>query len=66
MLRKYITNNIQRYTHSHSSSSNKSPNLDNTIHVKMDKIMLQLDNIDIFLKFNYGITLIFGIISLFK
>jgi hypothetical protein len=59
---KYITNNIRRYTHSHSQSSIKKLNLDE----KLDKIMLNLDEIEINVKGIYYVSLITGLILIFK
>ena len=68
MLRtRELFNNIRRYTHTHSPSSNKSQNLDKTVvESKIDKLSSQLNEIDIIIKFNYALTFVFGITSLFK
>lgn len=61
--RKYITNNIRRYTHTHKPSSYiKDPILDE----KMDKIMSKLEMIDFFVKLNYAIAVIPGLFLFFK
>lgn len=67
MLRcRQLFNPIRRYNHSHSRY-NKLPKLNNTIlESKNNKIMVHLENIEILLKYNYAITLICGIISVFK
>ncbi len=63
LSRKYITNNIRRYTHTHNSpSSIKKLNLDE----KLDKIMLNLDEIEINVKGIYYLSLITGLILIFK
>ncbi len=70
MLRKLITNNIRRYTHTHtnnSPSSIKYPILNNTVlENKMDKIMLQLELIDFLVKCNYAVSVLPVLILFFK
>ena len=64
MLRKYITNNIRRYTHTHSPSNKK---IDTIVEdKKLDKIMPKLNEIVINLKYIYFVSVITGIILLFK
>ena len=60
--RKYITNNIRRYTHTHSQSSIKDTILDE----KMNKIMSKLDEIDFFIKCTYFVLVVPPIILFFK
>lgn len=61
--RKYITNNIRRYTHTHNSpSSIKDPILDE----KLNKIMSKLEEIDILVKFNYALAVLPGLLYFFK
>ena len=60
--RKYITNNIRRYTHSHSPSSIKDP----ILNEKMDKIMSKLEVIDFLVKCNYVVTVLPGLLLFFK
>ena len=61
--RKYITNNIRRYTHTNNSpTSIKDP----TLNEKMDKILSKLDEIDFFIKCTYFVLVVPPIISLFK
>jgi chromatin remodeling complex protein RSC6 len=63
--RKYITNNIRRYTHTHNSpSSNKK--LDITVDEKLNKIMSKLEVIDILVKFNYALAVLPGLLYFFK
>jgi hypothetical protein len=65
--RKYITNNIRRYTHTNSPSSIKDPNLNYTVlESKLDKIMSKLDEIDFFIKCTYFVLVVPPIISFFK
>jgi hypothetical protein len=66
--RKYITNNIRRYTHTNNSpSSIKDPNLNYTVlESKLDKIMSKLDEIDFFIKCTYFVLVVPPIISFFK
>jgi len=71
MLRKYITNNIRRYTHTHTPTHNSplsNKKLDTiTVEEKMDKIMKKLDMIDILVKCNYAVSVLLpGLILLFK
>ena len=56
---KQLFNNIRRYNHSHSPSHNK-------IDVKMDKIMLNLNEIEIHVKGIYYVSVITGLILMFK
>ena len=60
--RKYITNNIRRYTHTHSPSSVK----DSVLDEKLDKIMSKLDEIDFFIMCTYFVLVVPPIISFFK
>jgi hypothetical protein len=60
--RKYITNNIRRYTHSNSQSSIKDP----ILNKKLDKIMLNLDEIEIKVKGIYYVSVITGLLLIFK
>jgi hypothetical protein len=60
--RKYITNNIRRYTHSHSPSSIKDP----ILNEKMDKIMSKLEVIDFLVKCNYVVAVLPGLLLFFK
>ena len=60
--RKYITNNIRRYTHTHSPSSIKDPILDE----KLDKIMSKLEVMDFLIKCNYAISVLPGLLLFFK
>ena len=62
LLRKYITNNIRRYTHTHSPSSIKDPILDE----KLDKIMSKLEVMDFLIKCNYAISVLPGLLLFFK
>ncbi len=67
--RKYITNNIRRYTHTHSPSFNKK--IDTKVEYKvedekLDKIMSKLDEIDFFIKCTYFVLVVPPIISFFK
>ena len=66
--RKYITNNIRRYTHTNNSpSSIKDPNLNYTVlESKIDKIMLNLDKIENNVKGIYYVSVITGLILIFK
>jgi len=60
--RKYITNNIRRYTHTHSPSSVK----DSVLDEKLDKIMSKLEVIDFLVKCNYAVSVIPGLLLFFK
>jgi hypothetical protein len=61
--RKYITNNIRRYTHTNNSpTSIKDPILDE----KLDKILSKLDEIDFFIKCTYFVLVVPPIILFFK
>ena len=60
--RKYITNNIRRYTHTNSPSSIKDPILDE----KLDKIMSKLEVMDFLIKCNYAISVLPGLLLFFK
>lgn len=63
--RKYITNNIRRYTHTHNSpSSNKK--LDITVEEKLDKIMSKLEVMDFLVKCNYVVSVLPGLLLFFK
>ena len=66
--RKYITNNIRRYTHTNNSpSSIKDPNLNYTVlESKLDKIMSKLDEIDFLVKCNYLVSVLPGLLLFFK
>jgi hypothetical protein len=72
MLCKLITNNIRRYTHTHTPSHNsktyiKDPILNNKVlESKMDKIILQLEHIDLLVKCNYFVLVMPGLVWLFK
>jgi len=68
MLRsRQLFNIIRRYTHTHSPSFNKTPKSDNAVlESKIDKLSSQLNDIDDILKFNYVLTIVFGITALFK
>ena len=57
-----LFNNIRRYTHSHSPSSIKDP----ILNEKLDKIMLNLDEIEINVKGIYYVSVITGLILIFK
>lgn len=67
MLRcRQLFNNIRRYNHHHNSPSN-SVKTDNCVtESKINNIAARLNTIDILLKFNYGFTLLFGWVSVFK
>ena len=60
--RKYITNNIRRYTHTHSPSSIKDP----ILVEKLDKIMSKLEVMDFLIKCNYAISVLPGLLLFFK
>lgn len=61
--RKYITNNIRRYTHTHNSpTSIKDP----ILNEKMDKIMSKLEVIDFLVKCNYVAAVLPGLLLFFK
>jgi hypothetical protein len=60
--RKYITNNIRRYTHSHSPSYIKDP----ILNEKMDKIISKLEVIDFLVKCNYVVAVLPGLLLFFK
>lgn len=63
LSRKYITNNIRRYTHTHNSpSSIKDP----ILNEKMDKIMSKLEVIDFLVKCNYVVAVLPGLLLFFK
>lgn len=63
--RKYITNNIRRYTHTHNSPYNKK--IDTiTVEEKMDKIMSKLEVIDFLVKCNYVVSVLPGLLLFFK
>lgn len=62
LSRKYITNNIRRYTHTHSPSSIKDP----ILNEKMDKIMSKLEVIDFLVKCNYVVAVLPGLLLFFK
>ena len=66
--RKYITNNIRRYTHTNNSpSSIKDPNLNYTVlESKLDKIMSKLEVMDFLIKCNYAISVLPGLLLFFK
>ena len=65
--RKYITNNIRRYTHTNSPSSIKDPNLNYTVlESKLNKIMSKLEVIDFLVKCNYAVSVIPGLLLFFK
>ena len=65
--RKYITNNIRRYTHTNSPSSIKDPNLNYTVlESKLDKIMSKLEVIDFLVKCNYLVSVLPGLLLFFK
>ena len=57
-----LFNNIRRYTHRHSPSSIKDP----ILNEKLDKIMLNLDEIEINVKGIYYVSVITGLILIFK
>ncbi len=60
MLRsRQLFNHIRRYNHSHSPSHKQ-------IDVKMDKIMLNLNEIEIHVKGIYYVSVITGLILMFK
>jgi hypothetical protein len=60
--RKYITNNIRRYTHTNSPSSIKDPILDE----KLNKILSKLEVIDFLVKCNYIVAVLPGLLLFFK
>ena len=61
--RKYITNNIRRYTHTNNSpTSIKDPILDE----KLNKIMSKLEVIDFLVKCNYLVAVLPGLLLFFK
>ena len=63
LLRKYITNNIRRYTHTNNSiTSTTYPILDE----KLNKIMSKLEVIDFLVKCNYAVSVIPGLLLFFK
>lgn len=65
--RKYITNNIRRYTHTNSPSSIKDPNLNYTVlESKLDKIMSKLEVMDFLIKCNYVVAVLPGLLLFFK
>ena len=66
--RKFITNNMKRYTHNHTSTSSiKGPILNNTLlESKMDKIISKLEVIDLLVKCNYFVLVMPGLIWFFK
>jgi hypothetical protein len=60
MLRsRQLFNHIRRYNHSHSPSHKQ-------IESKMDKIMLNLNEIEIHVKGIYYVSVITGLILMFK
>ena len=61
--RKYITNNIRRYTHTHNSPSSIK---DHILDEKLNKIMTKLEEIDILVKFNYALAVLPGLLYFFK
>jgi hypothetical protein len=61
--RKYITNNIRRYTHTHKPPSSIK---DHILDEKLNKIMSKLEMIDFFVKLNYAIAVIPGLLLFFK
>ena len=61
--RKYITNNIRRYTDTNNSpTSIKDPILDE----KLDKILSNLQVIDFLVKCNYIVAVLPGLLLFFK
>jgi hypothetical protein len=64
MLRsRKLFNHIRRYTHSHNSpSSIKDP----ILNEKLDKIMSNLDEIEINVKGIYYVSVITGLLLIFK
>ena len=61
--RKYITNNIRRYTHSNNSpTSINDPILDE----KLNKILSILEVIDFLVKCNYIVAVLPGLLLFFK
>jgi hypothetical protein len=69
MLRStQLFNNIRRYTHNHNSPCNKKIDIivEDKINVKLDKIMLKLDEIDFLVKCNYAVAVLPALFSVFK
>jgi hypothetical protein len=61
--RKYITNNIRRYTDTNNSpTSIKEPILDE----KMNKILSKLEVVDFLVKCNYLVAVLPGLLLFFK
>ena len=67
---RQLFNNIRRYTHSHNSPCNKKIDIivedKIKINVKLDKIMLKLDEIDFLVKCNYALALLPVLLLVFK
>ena len=67
---RQLINNIRRYTHSHNSPCNKKIDIivedKIKINVKLDKIMLKLDEIDFLVKCNYAVVVLPGVLLVFK
>ena len=65
---RQLFNNIRRYTHSHNSPCNKKIDIivEDKINVKLDKIMLKLDEIDFLVKCNYLVSVLPGLLLFFK
>jgi hypothetical protein len=68
MLRsRQLFNHIRRYNHSHSPSHKKiEEKLESSINVKINKILLNLDEIEISVKGIYYVSVITGLILIFK
>jgi hypothetical protein len=68
MLRaRQLFNNIRRYNHSHSPSHKQiEEKIESSINVKMDKIMLKLHEIEINVKCIYYVSVITGLLLIFK
>ena len=60
--RKYITNNIRRYTHTNSPSSIN----DHILDEKLNKILSKLEVIDFLVKCNYIVAVLPGLLLFFK
>ena len=61
--RKYITNNIRRYTHTNNSPTSIK---DTILNEKMDKILSKLEVIDFLVKCNYIVAVLPGLLLFFK
>ena len=65
---RQLINNIRRYTHNHNSPCNKKIDIivEDKINVKLDKIMLKVDEIDFLVKCNYAVAVLPGLFFVFK